>query len=97
MVVFGNKQLFSNHLTGGRPLGLPLSQGEQIWCLYSSFISFRRGNIISIYLGRIELRLHGPMHNFGSPRVQVEHLKIADTPLFLVLLLYQSTVFHKQA
>ena len=65
MIIVGNMQLFPDHLTGGTPLGPPLSQEEQIWCLYSSFISFRRGNIILINLGTIELRSHGPMHNSG--------------------------------
>ena len=50
---------------GGTPFGYPLSQGEQILCPYSSFTSFRGGNIIFIYLGTIELRSHGPMHSCG--------------------------------
>ena len=62
MVLVGNMQLSPDLLTGGTPLGYPLSQAEQIWCLYSSLISFRRGNIILIYLGTIELWLHGPIH-----------------------------------
>ena len=66
MVIAGNMQLFPDHLTGVTPLALPLSWGEQIWCLYSSFISFRRGNIISIYLSTVVLRLHRPMHNSGQ-------------------------------
>ena len=65
MVIVGNMQLFSDLLTGGTPLGHPLSWEEQIQCLYSSFIGFRRGYIISINLGTVELRLHGPMHNSG--------------------------------
>ena len=58
-------QFFPDDLTGGTPFSTPLSWGEQIWCLYSSFISFKRGNIISIDLGTIELRSHKPMHNSG--------------------------------
>ena len=58
-------QLFPDNLTEGTPLGPALSQGEQIWCLYSSLISFRKGNIILIYLGTTELRLHGAMYNSG--------------------------------
>ena len=58
-------QLFPVHLTGGTPIGPPLSWGEQMWCLYISFISFRRGNIILIYLGTIVLRPHGPIHDSG--------------------------------
>ena len=58
-------QLFHNHLMGGAPPEVSLHWGEQMWCLYSSFISFRGGNIISMYLGTIELRSHGPMHNSG--------------------------------
>ena len=65
MVIAGNMGLFPDHVTGGTPPVLPISWGEQIWCLYSSFINFRRGNIILIYLGTIVLRLHGPMHNYG--------------------------------
>ena len=65
MILAVNMQLFHDLLTEGTPLGVSLSQGEQIWCLHSSFISFRGGNIISIYLGRIELRSHEPMHNSG--------------------------------
>ena len=68
MVIGGKVQLFPD-LTGGTSLGHLLSWGEQIWCLYNSFISFRIGNIISIYLGTIVLRLHGPMHNSGH----IEH------------------------
>ena len=34
MVIVGNMQLFPDHLTGGTPLGLPLSWGDQKWCLY---------------------------------------------------------------
>ena len=64
MVLVVNMQLFYDLLTGGTPLGVP-KLGEQIWCIYSSLISFRGGNIISIYLGRNELRSHGPMLNSG--------------------------------
>ena len=53
MVLAVNMQLFHDLLRGGTPLGAPLSWGEQIWCLYSSFISFTRGNIISIYWGEL--------------------------------------------
>ena len=76
MVIAENLGLFSDYLIEGTLLVIPLSWGEQICCLYSSFISFRRGGIPSIDLGTIELRLH------WSPRVQVEHLQIADTSLF---------------
>ena len=65
MIITGHMQLFPNLLTGGTPLCCPLSQGEQVGCLYSSFISFRRRNIILIYLSTITLRSHGPMHNSG--------------------------------
>ena len=65
MVIAGNMQLFPDILTGGTPFGCPLSWGEQIWFLYSSFMSFRRGYFVSIYLGTVELRSHGPIHNSG--------------------------------
>ena len=65
MIIVGNMQLFHDHLTEGTTPGVSLSWGEQIWYLYSRFISFRRGNIILIYLGRTEVGLHGPMHKSG--------------------------------
>ena len=65
MVIVRNMQLFPDLLMGEHPLVCPQSQGEQIWCLHSSFISFRTGNIISIYLGTNMLRSHGPMHKSG--------------------------------
>ena len=74
----------------GTPLGCPLSWGEHVWCLYSIFISFRRGNIISIYLGTITLRSHGPMHNSGHLEYRESTCQL-PTPHFFstfVVLLY---------
>ena len=65
MVLVGNMRLFPDYLIGETPLTSPLSQGEQIWCLNINFISFRKGYMVSIALGKIELRSHGPIHNSG--------------------------------
>ena len=64
MVLAVNIQLFYDFLAGGTPLGVSLSQREQIWCLYRSFISFRGENIIDLFW-RNDLRSYGPIHNSG--------------------------------
>ena len=40
-----------------------------------------------IDLGTIVLRLYGPYAQFSVPRVQLEHLPMADTVIFSELLL----------